>query len=136
MVGAADAVFLVSAKVQRSATVGAELVDQADLAFGIAKREQLLTEDLHTHLRAIRLGNLARQQDRHPVPAHKLAHWGAGAGAHQCFRHFPVHCRAALLAAVSTQRDNSVKMTLPEECGSCRPAAHCAGAAEAMLRAG
>src|SRR5260370_15872544 len=118
MVGAADAVFLVSPKVQRSATVRAELVDQADLAFGSAKREQLLAEDPHTHLRAIRLGDLARQQDRHPVPAHQLAHWGAGAGTHQCFRDFPVHCRAALLAAVSTKRDNSGKMTWPAQCGS------------------
>jgi hypothetical protein len=100
VVGAPDAVFLVAAEVERSAAVRAEFVDQADLALGIAKREQLLAEDRHAHLRAIGIGDFARQQDRHPVAAHQVAHPGAGAAAHECFRHLLVHRSANLLAVV------------------------------------
>ena len=34
-----------------------EFVDQANVAFGIAKREQLLAQNLNAHLRAIGLRN-------------------------------------------------------------------------------
>ena len=77
-------------KYSDSAAVRAELVDQADLALGVAERQQLLAENLHAHLRAVRLGDLPRQQDRHPVAA-SVAHRGAGSCAHQRFRHFLVH---------------------------------------------
>ncbi len=59
VVGAANPVLLVAAEVKRSASVRAELVDQADLALGVAECKQLLAEDLYPHLRAVRFGNFA-----------------------------------------------------------------------------
>ena len=59
VIGAANAVLLVAAEKQRGAAVRAELVDQSGLALGVAEREELLAQDLHTHLRAVRLGDLA-----------------------------------------------------------------------------
>jgi hypothetical protein len=91
MIGAAEAVLLVAAEIERRAAVRAELVDKADLSRGIAERQKLLAEDLHALLRPVRLGNLARQQNRHPVTAHEIAHGGTRAGAHQGFAHFLVH---------------------------------------------
>jgi hypothetical protein len=91
MIGAAEAVLLVAAEIERRAAVRAEFVDKADLPRGVAKRQKLLAEDLHALLRPVRLGNLARQQNRHPVTAHEIAHGGARSGTHQGFAHFLVH---------------------------------------------
>jgi hypothetical protein len=60
VVSAADAVLLITAEKERSAAVRAELVDEADLAIGVAEREQLLAEHLGAHLRAVRLGAFGR----------------------------------------------------------------------------
>ncbi len=91
VIGAADAAFLVAAEIQRGAAMGAELVDQPDLARAVAERQQLLAEDRHAHLRSVGRGDLARQQHRDPVAAHQVAHPGAGARAHQRLRHLPIH---------------------------------------------
>src|SRR5262249_20076589 len=91
LIGAADAVFLIATEVERRTAVRAEFIDQPDLAVAVAKGEQLLAEDLRAHRRTIRLGDLAREQDRHPVAAHQVAHRRAGAGAHERFGHLLVH---------------------------------------------
>jgi len=54
--------------------VRAKLVDQADAAVGIAKRQQILAQDADAHLRSIRLGKLGIEQNRQPVAAHQVAH--------------------------------------------------------------
>ena len=46
----------------------AELLDQADAALGVAERHQVLAEQADAHRRAVRFGDLARQQRRDPVP--------------------------------------------------------------------
>ena len=69
----------------------AELVDESDVARGIAESEELLTHDRHALLGAVPLRDLPREEDRDPVAAHQVAHRCAGAGAHQRLRHFPFH---------------------------------------------
>jgi hypothetical protein len=61
--------------------MGAELVDEANLALGVAERDQALAEQLHAHRRAIGLGQFFRDEDRDPEAAHELPHGLAGAGA-------------------------------------------------------
>ena len=81
MVGAADAALLIAAKEQRHPAVGTEFVNQADLAFGVAKSQQPLAQNLHALLRAVGVGNFTGRKDWHPVAAHQVAHGGAGAGS-------------------------------------------------------
>ena len=69
----------------------AEFVDQSGLAFGVAERKQLLAENLHPDLGTVGLGNFSRQQDRHPIAPHEVAHSGARPGPHQRFSHLVVH---------------------------------------------
>src|SRR5262245_757227 len=61
VVGAADAVFLVAAEVEGRTAVGAEFIDQPDLAVAVAKGNELLAEDLRAHRRTIRRGDFARE---------------------------------------------------------------------------
>ena len=77
VIDAAQAALLVAAEVQRDAAVRAELVDQPDLAVGVAERDQVLAEQPHAHRRAVGLGDLAREQRGDPIPPHRVAHRGA-----------------------------------------------------------
>ncbi|MCY1558465.1 hypothetical protein D9M68_954030 [compost metagenome] len=79
VVRAADAVLLVAAEVQRHAAVRAELADQAGLAVGVAKGQQLLAQQLNAHLRPIDLGYFVRHQRGHPVAPQQVAHAGVRA---------------------------------------------------------
>src|SRR5262249_47812933 len=100
VIGAADAVLLVAAEIERRAAVRAELVDEADLAFAVAEGEQLLAQNLHTHRRAVGLGDLAREQNRYPVAPHQAAHRRVGPGAHEGFGHLLVHGARPFLLVV------------------------------------
>jgi hypothetical protein len=97
VVAAAHAVVFVAAVVERHAAVRAELADEAGAAFAVAEGEQLLAHDLHPHLRAVGLGDLARLQDGHPVAPQQVAGGGARPRAHQRLHH--VLHRALLLAS-------------------------------------
>jgi hypothetical protein len=93
VVGAADPVFLVAAEIQRDAPVGAELVDQAGAAVGIAKRQELFAKQPDPNLRAVGLRDLARLQGGDPVAAHQGAHGRAGTDAGEGFRHLLVQAK-------------------------------------------
>ena len=60
--------------------MGAQLVEDPNPARGVAKRDQLLAEQLEAQGRAVGLGQLPGKERRHPVAAHHLAHRRAGAG--------------------------------------------------------
>src|SRR5262249_37955985 len=97
VIGATDAVLLIATEVERRTAVRAEFIDQPDLAVAVAKGEQLLAEDVRAHRWTIGLGDLAREQDRHPVAAHHVAHRRPGPGAHERFGHLLVHRGATSL---------------------------------------
>ena len=63
--------------------MGAEFVDQAVFAVGVAEGEQPLRQDFDPHRRALVLRQLFGKQHRHPIGAEKLAHGRAGAGLGQ-----------------------------------------------------
>jgi hypothetical protein len=60
--------------------VGAELVDQAVAAIGVAEGEQALGHELDADRRAVVLRQLPGEQRRHPVLAEQVAHRRGGAG--------------------------------------------------------
>ena len=59
VIDAAQAAFLVAPEVQRGATVRAEFVDQADAAFAVAERDQVLAEQADADRRTVGFGDLA-----------------------------------------------------------------------------
>src|SRR6202171_1474159 len=83
VIGAAQPALLVAAEPQRDAAMGAEFVDQAVFAVGIAERQESLGHDLAPDRRAIVLRQFLGKEHRHPVGAEKLAHRRAGAGLGQ-----------------------------------------------------
>ena len=91
VIGAADAVLFVAPKVERHAAMRAEFADQADVAIGVAKCQQFLTEDLHAHLRPVLCCDFRRRHHRHPIAAHEVAHQRAGAGSGEGFGGLFVH---------------------------------------------
>src|SRR5438270_643493 len=58
----------------RSPTVGAVLVEQANMALRVAKCHQVFGEDPHTQRRRIRLPYLIGGADWKPVASHQLSH--------------------------------------------------------------
>ena len=81
VVHAAQAAVLVAAEEEGHPPVRAVLLEQADLAPAVAEGHQLLAQELDAHRWAIGFRQLPRQERRHPVPAHRVAHGGAGADA-------------------------------------------------------
>ena len=81
VIGAAQAVRLVAAEPQRDTAMRAELLDHADASAGIAKGQQLFSEQLHSHRRAIRHRQFMVVKGRDPVAAKVVTHQGARPGA-------------------------------------------------------
>ena len=96
VVGAADAVFFVAAKVKRHTSVRTKLADHAGLAVGVAKRQQLFAQQLDAHLRTVGQLNFAAAQSGHPIAPHQVAHARAGTHTDQGFRHVLVHKKRLL----------------------------------------
>ena len=88
VIGAPQAGFLVAAEPQRDAAMGAELIDQPDLAFSIAKSNHLLRQRGYAHRRAIGSGQFVGAHDGDPVTAKQLAHGRPRAGLGQNFIFF------------------------------------------------
>src|SRR5215813_15571103 len=63
--------------------MGAELVDQSELAAGVAKRQQPLGQQLHPYRRTVVLGEFFGQQRGQPIAAEQLAARRSGAGLGQ-----------------------------------------------------
>ena len=80
VIGAAQPAFLVAPEPQRGAAMGAEFVDEPELAVAVAEGDQPLGEDLHPDRRTIVLGQFFAEQGRQPVAAEKITHRRAGAG--------------------------------------------------------
>ena len=59
--------------------MGAELVQQTDATIGVAESDEVFTQKLDPHRRAVGLGHLEGKEGRYPVAANCLAHWGAWA---------------------------------------------------------
>jgi hypothetical protein len=83
VVDAAHAAVLVAPEHQRRTAVRAGMVDQADAAIAVAKRQQLLAEQAHALRLAVGL-EVAAGEKRNPVEAHQLPHGGVGADADEC----------------------------------------------------
>src|SRR4029077_13505565 len=83
-IGAAQTRLFIAAEEQRRATVRAAMVENADLAVGVTKRDQLLAEQQEPQRRPV-LRELARKTRRHPVFAHQLAARRSRADARQDF---------------------------------------------------
>src|SRR4029453_4068301 len=81
VVRAAQPTFLVLAKPQRNAAVGAELVDQADTSFAVAEADQAFTHQLDADRQTIGLGDFQRQEERRPIASKQLAHERSGSDA-------------------------------------------------------
>ena len=60
--------------------MGAELVDQAKLAFTVPEGQKPFGQDLDPDRSAVRLRQLAFHQDRHPVATEQVAHGLTGTG--------------------------------------------------------
>ena len=114
VVDAAQAGFFVAAEEQRGAAVRAVVLEQADLAVGIAEGDELFAEQHDAARVAVRLRQLAREQAWQPVLAHQLAHRRAGADATQqlvffATQHLPysligLYCRCATLPSCRGRR--------------------------------
>ena len=85
VIDAAQSAFFVAAEEHRRAPVRAEGIDQADLALRVAKRDQVLAEQLDAHGRAVGLRHFLDQQRRDPVAPEQVAHRRAGPDAGQAF---------------------------------------------------
>jgi hypothetical protein len=83
VVDAADATFFVAAVEEIRAAVRAAWFDQTHAPLRIAKRHELLAEELHAQRRTVRRRQLARKRDREPVAPKVLAHRRARARASQ-----------------------------------------------------
>ena len=73
--------------------MGAELVDEAELALAVAEGNQPLAEHLDAHGRAIRLRQFCRDEDGQPVAAHQRTHGLSRIGAGQKHVLFVLHGR-------------------------------------------
>jgi hypothetical protein len=83
MIGTTQAVILVAAEPQRHAAMGAEFVHDPDAALAVAERDQPFAQKLQADWRAIRLGNLRRQQRRNPISADEISYRRSGSGARE-----------------------------------------------------
>ena len=83
VVRTAQTAFLVAAEPERYAAMRAELVDQAEASFGVAKCDQPLRQQLHAHRRAVVLRQFLGQQSGDPVAPEHLAHRRALTGLGQ-----------------------------------------------------
>ena len=78
VVDAAEAVLLVPAEEEAGPPVGAEVVEQANVAVGVTERDEALSEDAHTSGGTVGNGDLFREQGGDPVATQILAHGGVG----------------------------------------------------------
>ncbi len=81
MVDAAQAAFLVPAKEQIGAAMGAMGLQQAQAALGVAEGDQLLAHHRYAQGRAVRLRQLLGQRHGLPETAEILPHGRIGAGS-------------------------------------------------------
>ena len=93
VIGAAQPALLVASEPQRHAAMGAEFIDQAVAALGIAEGKQALGEKLDPYRRAIVVRQFLGEQRRQPIAAEQLSHLRAGAGLGQkLVLFFSEHC--------------------------------------------
>ena len=83
VIRATQTAFLVAPEPKRDAAMGAELVDQAVTAVGIAERNEPLRKKLHPHGWTFVLGQLIGEQRGNPIAAKQKARRGAGPGPGQ-----------------------------------------------------
>jgi hypothetical protein len=73
--------------------MGAEGIEEADAAGGIADGDELLAEDVDADGSAVGAGELLGEGDGQPEAAEHLAHWRAGVGIrYQFIVFFRKHC--------------------------------------------
>src|SRR6516225_11096774 len=93
--------------------MGAEFIDQAVAAFGVAKGKKALRERLHPHRWAFIFRKFFGEQDRQPVAAEQLTHLGAGTGLGQeIVLFFPEHRNLREQASLGPRRSRVVERTL------------------------
>jgi hypothetical protein len=74
MVYAANAPVFHSAKQKGRTTVAAQLIQNPDLALGVAEGNQILSQKLHMPWITLRFRQLTRQQCRQPITSHGITH--------------------------------------------------------------
>src|SRR5262249_60854603 len=84
VISAAESVILIAAEKHRRQAVREAMIHDADTAGRVAERDQLLTEQHQTHLRAVGL-ELRGQTGGNPELPHELAHWRVAADAREGF---------------------------------------------------
>jgi hypothetical protein len=95
VVHTAQTVLLVARPVEGGAPVGADLCEETDFTRGVAEEDEILVEQLDAVRFVVRLLEVSREVDRHPVLPHEVAHGGAGADVGQYFViSFGQHVRA------------------------------------------
>ena len=86
VVYATEAGLLVAAEKEAGSTVRAVVVDEADVAVGVAEGDEWLAQDGGALGRAVGFRELLREEHGVPEAAHEVAHGRPGAG----LRHVPV----------------------------------------------
>jgi hypothetical protein len=74
MVHTPETLLFIPPEEEGGAPMGAVVPKQADVARGVAERDEILAKHAHALGRPIRRGQLGRQERRQPVLAHQLAH--------------------------------------------------------------
>ena len=102
VIGATNAVLFIAAEEQRGAAMRAELVDQANLAVGVTKRQELFAEDLNPHLRSVRPA-ISRDNRSAPNSAASDCPSACQVRCERAFPPFPCSCENDLLASLSVR---------------------------------
>src|SRR5262245_43303764 len=112
VISAADSVILIAAEKQRRQAVRAAMIHDADTAGRVAERDQLLTEQHQTHLRAVGL-ELRGQTGGNPELPHELAHWRVAADAREEFVFgFADHLASPALFLIGTSGSSTMTPAL------------------------
>ena len=74
VIDAAQPAFLVTAEIEAGEAVRTQLIQQADAALAVPEGHQILAQKADAGGRAIRAGDFAGEQRRHPIAPQRVAH--------------------------------------------------------------
>jgi hypothetical protein len=78
MINAPQTALFVTTIEQRSSSMAAVLVQQADLAPSVTKSDEVLAEKSNSYGGTVGIGNFLREQSRNPIAPEQTTHRGAG----------------------------------------------------------
>src|SRR5262245_12371779 len=77
MIEAPDAAFFDPRQRERSTTMHAKFIEEANQPVGIAESNELLAQNRQAQRRAVRMRKLRRSANRHPIAPHNVAEGSA-----------------------------------------------------------